>query len=238
MRLSRQRQTCQVCKESRHIAHFSTWAPTTRCVHPSQTCVSCMQKWIATCMETKGWNTCICPECGEPLAYDDVKLFATQEVFARYDHLSTRAALSSLPNFHWCQSPTCSSGHIYDESTLNNPIFTCASCGHAHCLNHPSVPYHAGETCSQYDARITPPTPAASSSQKVLEEKANVKCVQETSKRCPNAICGWFIEKNEGCDMMTCWKCRFEFCWECSAPFGPISRKGNKFHKEGCKYWG
>jgi hypothetical protein len=83
MRISRIRQTCAVCKETRHIAHYSTWAPTTRCKHPSQTCVPCMQKWIATCIETKGWDGCICPECSEPLAYDDVKLFATQEVFAR-----------------------------------------------------------------------------------------------------------------------------------------------------------
>jgi hypothetical protein len=83
MRISRIRQTCAVCKETRHIAHYSTWAPTTRCKHPSQTCVPCMQKWIATCIETKGWDSCMCPECSEPLAYDDVKLFATQEVFAR-----------------------------------------------------------------------------------------------------------------------------------------------------------
>jgi hypothetical protein len=54
--------------------------------------------------------------------------------------------------------------------------------------------------------------------------------VQETSKCCPNAICGWFIEKNEGCDKMTCWKC--------CAPFGAINRMGSKVHKEGCKYWG
>jgi hypothetical protein len=83
MRIPRIRQTCAICKETRHVAHFSTWAPTTRCKHPSQTCVPCMQKWIATCIETKGWDSCICPECSEPLAYDDVKLFATQEVFDR-----------------------------------------------------------------------------------------------------------------------------------------------------------
>jgi len=152
----------------------------------------------------------------------------------RYDHLSTRAALSSLQNFYWCQSPTCSSGHIYDESLRNNPIFTCTSCGHSHCLNHPSIPYHAGETCAEYDARTAPPPP----SQQLSDERANIQYVQETSKRCPNAMCGWFIEKNEGCDKMTCWKCRFEFCWECCAPFGPISKNGNRFHNEGCKYWG
>lgn len=159
----------------------------------------------------------------------------------RYDHLSTRAALSAVPNFHWCQSPTCSSGHIHDFPVSDNPTFTCTSCGHIHCINHASVPYHAGETCAEYEARIALPSPTSLYStpdQNLSNEKADERFVQETSKRCPNAMCGWYIEKNEGCDKMTCWKCRFEFCWECRAPFNVIDRKGNKFHREGCKYWG
>ncbi|KAF2707664.1 hypothetical protein K504DRAFT_383363 [Pleomassaria siparia CBS 279.74] len=237
--ISRARQVCHVCKEEKHIAHFSTWAPTTKCVHPPQTCLGCIQQCIATCIKTKGWDQCKCPECGLSLSHEDIKLFATQETFARYDHLSTRATLSNLPNFHWCQSPTCSSGQFHDERALNNLTFACESCGHMHCLNHhPTASYHAGETCIQYEARIASPcTPSVPppSSQKHAEETADQ---QQYIIPCPNDTCSWFIENSEGCDKITCWKCKLEFCWECRAPFEPISRTGNsRLHNEGCKYW-
>lgn len=74
--------------------------------------------------------------------------------------------------------------------------------------------------------------------EKTSQEKSDERLAKEIGKRCPNAFCGWWIEKNEGCDHMTCSKCNFEFCWECCAPFAPILRRGNKFHRGWCKYYG
>ena len=34
---------------------------------------------------------------------------------------------------------------------------------------------------------------------------------------CPN--CNVYIEKNSGCDKMTCQKCKYEFCWACLGSF-------------------
>ncbi|KAF1997619.1 hypothetical protein P154DRAFT_565262, partial [Amniculicola lignicola CBS 123094] len=83
-------------------------------------------------MDTRGFNACVCPECGESLSWEDVRCLATDDAFLRYDTLSTRTALSSIPNFHFCQR--CPSGHIHDA--LTNPIFTCIACGNSHCINH------------------------------------------------------------------------------------------------------
>ncbi|KAF2186992.1 hypothetical protein K469DRAFT_571506 [Zopfia rhizophila CBS 207.26] len=226
---------CEVCKDTKHVELFSKRPTTTSCAHPPNTCKGCIEKWIESCIENKGWDQCVCPECSEKLTYDDVKHSTTEEVFTRYDSLSTRAALSAIPNFRWCQRPGCPSGQIHNGSAQTNPIFTCSSCSFTYCLNHPAPPYHSGETCAQFDARMACNKP---STHQILQEKASEKKVQETSKRCPNAICGWWIEKNEGCDHMTCWKCQFEFCYLCLVPFEPIRKKGNKYHRQECKYYG
>lgn len=44
-------------------------------------------------------------------------------------------------------------------------------------------------------------------------EKANGRWIDKNTKECPN--CRWAIEKNEGCLHMVCFKCKFEFCWNC-----------------------
>ncbi|KAF2266075.1 hypothetical protein CC78DRAFT_164676 [Lojkania enalia] len=230
---------CEVCKDSKHLEAFPTRATTSRCSHGRNACTDCIQKWIESCMETKGWDHCVCPECVESLEYSDVKYFATEDAFARYDTLSTRAALSTIPNFLWCQSPSCPSGQIHSGTPSSNPVFTCITCSHTYCLNHSSVPFHYNESCAQYDARIAGvPAQFEVEKERVELEKEGEKVVRETAKRCPNAVCGWWIEKNEGCDHMTCWKCRFEFCWECCAAFEPIRRKGNKLHRSECRYYG
>ncbi|KAF2118281.1 hypothetical protein BDV96DRAFT_381455 [Lophiotrema nucula] len=232
IRFKTSHRVCEVCKDSIRIEAFPARPTTAKCAHPRNTCTDCIQKWIETCMETKGWDHCVCPECVESLEYHDVQYFATPEVFSRYDTLSTRAALSTIPSFLWCQSPSCPSGQIHPSST---PVLTCISCAHTYCLNHPTFPFHYSLTCSQFDAYLSS-TPT--SYQKELEEKKGAELVKEIGKRCPNKECGWWIEKAEGCDHMTCWNCQFEFCWECGAGFGRIRRNGGKFHRLGCKYYG
>lgn len=39
--------------------------------------------------------------------------------------------------------------------------------------------------------------------------------ISRNTKKCPK--CKWPIEKNSGCDHMTCRKCNHEFCWNCFA---------------------
>jgi len=46
-----------------------------------------------------------------------------------------------------------------------------------------------------------------------VEEIANALWITANTKRCPR--CGTAIEKDEGCNHMSCRKCRKEFCWIC-----------------------
>ncbi len=44
------------------------------------------------------------------------------------------------------------------------------------------------------------------------------------------------IQKTDGCEHMTCKKCKHEFCWLCLCSHSEIKRVGNTAHKEDCKF--
>ncbi len=54
-------------------------------------------------------------------------------------------------------------------------------------------------------------------------ESGNVNWMKANTKPCPK--CKLPIEKNQGCNHMTCSQCRYEFCWICMGDW--IAHKGN-----------
>ncbi|KAF2656696.1 hypothetical protein K491DRAFT_578106, partial [Lophiostoma macrostomum CBS 122681] len=197
---------CMVCAESRSIRHFPQRPPTAQCTHSVNTCRRCLRSWIKTQFANRIWDQIGCPECQRTMQYTDVREFAAADVFRRYDRLSTRAALESIPGFRWCIAKGCNSGQIHDEGTLT-PRFRCVACKASHCVVH-QVPWHKGETCAEYDYRYV---------EQKAEDDASKKLIKGLAKQCPG--CQSNIEKRDGCDHMTCTKCKHEFCWMCLANY-------------------
>jgi E3 ubiquitin-protein ligase RNF14 len=113
----------------------------------------------------------------------------------RYDALTARAHLSADKDFRWCIAQGCGSGQIHTTGT-DGPIFRCVNpkCGFQFCVIC-GVEYHKDETCRQYQDRI--------SGRKEREEEAATEATkQKTTRKCPGCLSS--IEKNEGCDHMTC----------------------------------
>jgi E3 ubiquitin-protein ligase RNF14 len=105
-----------------------------------------------------------------------------------------------MDDFHWCVKPKCGSGQLHNPDQ-QGPIMTCYSCHMMQCTRHERA-WHKGETCRQYDARIL--AGGSSSVQKKAEEEESRKTIERVSKKCPKASCGARIQKNDGCDHMTC----------------------------------
>ena len=67
---------------------------------------------------------------------------------------------------------------------------------------------------------------------KEKDESETANWFAANTKPCPNQRCQKSVEKNGGCNHMTCPQCRHEWCWVCE---GDWSKHGNAFYK--CNYF-
>ncbi|CAG8574124.1 572_t:CDS:2, partial [Gigaspora rosea] len=172
-----------------------------QCYHERKICRECVGKYIKHELEDNGNVRIACPEdgCTEILDQKDVKKFANEESFRRYERFTLKFALSQIPTFQWCLNPNCESGQDHYQGD-KLPIMTCNSCGHKSCVvhGHP-VDDDVCKECIQL----------LEDEERRIQEEESESYVSRL-KQCPNCVSR--IEKNEGCDHMTC-RCGHQFCW-------------------------
>ncbi|KAF1992720.1 hypothetical protein P154DRAFT_596343 [Amniculicola lignicola CBS 123094] len=200
------------------------------CIHVPETCAECLGGWIAAQVTQNQWEKIQCPQtgCDNVLEHKDVQKYASKEVYDRFDELVTRNIMNADPDFSWCRGG-CGAGQIHTTGEAGNS-FRCAQCGFRMCVIHEDT-WHEGETCEQYDARLNEARVNRE------QEKASETVIQNTTKKCPNKACGVDIKKNNGCDHMTCTKCRHEFCWLCLVDYNKIRRGDNSVHDPSCSHY-
>lgn len=277
---------CVVCSDPKRPDDYNVLAPTAQCEHPPQTCIECMQTWIASEFTSKGCEGIICSQCPRQLSFADVQRGASSETFAAYDRVLTRNVLGLESEFSWCLAEGCDAGQLSQD---RNEFMICHTCKFKQCITHQRA-WHDGETCTQYEYRISGQQALDEAEQREEEEReererenqrraeqnrqqeqqrreeqqrlaeqrraekqrrdAEVRDQQRRaeeirateamiggiSKVCPGPSCGARIQKNAGCDHMTCRRCGYEFCWLCLADYKAIQRTGNTEHASSCTY--
>ncbi|KAI0140018.1 hypothetical protein F4776DRAFT_571588 [Hypoxylon sp. NC0597] len=215
-------EECIVCSDEKRVSEMPNKRRiTAACEHNSNMCKECVGTWIASSLDTVTWDRLKCPECPQLLKYENVRAFATRQIFERYDTLAVKALLSSMPEFMWCLNPGCNSGQIH-------PTFCsrakCHACKRYLCVRH-NVPWHKGETCEEYERRTR---------RQRRNDRASEQHVKEIAKPCPG--CKKNVHKFTGCDHVTC-ICGHEWCWLC---FGRYYRDEHDFlqchHTRECRY--
>jgi ariadne-1 len=131
--------------------------------------------------------------------------------------LLNRAYVDDNDYLKWCPAPNCEYAvecHV-PTSQLDHivPTVRCG-CGHYFCF---------GCTLADHQPCLCPLVRRWLKKCKDDSETAN--WISANTKECSR--CNSTIEKNGGCNHMTCRKCSYEFCWIC---MGPWSEHGSQWY--------
>jgi len=149
-----------------------------------------------------------CPEigCKRLLNAKEVGRTVDKNLHDKYMTFLLEAHLKTDPDCRWCPKPGCGMAMIGNK---DHPMMRCPNdkCKYCFCFNC-RVDWHADSTCEKYQLWVQ--------ENKAADNKFEEWRKQNT-KLCPK--CKAPIQKNGGCNHMTCVSCRYEFCWLCFIPY-------------------
>ena len=172
-------------------------------------CINCYRSYLTSTLKKPRAPTCM--SCNISITSSDIdQIFGNSDFSKKHICLSFETFINKhSKNYKWCPYTGC--GNIIysnNESTLNEmlkrhmiPEVICNN-KHAFCF------YCSAEVHSPCDCKI-----AQYWIEKVRDESTNLNWILNNTKPCP--FCGTSIEKNGGCNHMTCQSCQSEFCWIC-----------------------
>eukprot|EP01022_Parablepharisma_sp_SALTPOND_P033795 TRINITY_DN89656_c1_g1_i1.p1 TRINITY_DN89656_c1_g1~~TRINITY_DN89656_c1_g1_i1.p1 ORF type:complete len:507 (-),score=55.97 TRINITY_DN89656_c1_g1_i1:77-1507(-) len=144
-------------------------------------------------------SKCPYPKCQFRVGPSFFKKYLSEAEYARYQKYLLLSFTDDNKVLKWCPGAGC--GFVVECTGPINLEVTC-KCGCAFCfscLNESHLPV----PCETYKKWMD----------KNTSESENVVWIKANTKPCPK--CKRAIEKNQGCNHMTCSQCKYEFCWIC-----------------------
>lgn len=169
----------------------------------------CRECWrgFAECSLQSG-PLCIrqtCPQagCGEIVTEEEVRE-AAPDLLGKFEAYQLRSFVECSKMTRWCPGPGCERVAIAGSGFAADATddAECDACTTRFCLRCGEEP-HSPVTCRDL----------ARWSEKCRNESETANWILANTKPCPK--CSTRIEKNQGCNHMSCQQCRYEFCWIC-----------------------
>ncbi|KAI0948939.1 hypothetical protein AcW1_008674 [Taiwanofungus camphoratus] len=189
-------------------------------------CKSCWNAYVTSKVRTEAesWITCMAEDCSivAPDSFIRSALGVDKDTWDRFQELLVRHFVSNTRNLKYCPYPSCSytvavpSGVSKASLVTTVPIVTCgASSSHKFCFGCHIDSDHRPVICAVAKMWL----------QKCRDDSETANWIKSNTKECSK--CQSTIEKNGGCNHMTCKKCKYEFCWVC---MGPWSEHGTAWY--------
>jgi ariadne-1 len=154
---------------------------------------------------------CPAPKCCLRVPEELVRRLCPGDVAERFAHFLRNSFVDDSANAAWCPVPGCGQA-VRTGAAVGGPgaaaacgagVFVTCGAGHAFCAAC-RAEAHAPASCAVVKAWL----------QKAADDSETANWLSSHTQDCP--ACSATIEKNGGCNHMTCKKCRHEFCWVCA----------------------
>lgn len=193
---------CDICcEDAPGLETFSM-----KCGH--RYCVECYRQYLFQKVKEEGEAARIqCPSdtCPRIIDAKSMDLLVTAELNDRYRQLLNKTYVQDNDHLKWCPAPYCenavSCGVKKKDLGKIVPTVAC-SCGYRFCFG-----------CILTDHQPAPCELVKMWLKKCADDSETANWISANTKECPK--CNSTIEKNGGCNHMTCRKCKYEFCWMC-----------------------
>lgn len=193
-------------------------------------CKQCMKEYFTVQINDGSVKSLICPEdkCETQADPGLVKSLVDKELFERYDKLLLQKTLDCMSDIIFCPRKSCESPVVKEEDM---EMGRCAACGFVFCILCNNT-YHGRAGCPITSKSIIEVREIYLNGtleeryeierrygkqrlQKLLDESYSEAWLARFSKKCP--ACKASIQKIDGCNKMTCFNCRRNFCWLCNS---------------------
>ena len=160
-------------------------------------CSDCYYNYLKENIDSNNIINIKCPvdECQQILNNNFIEKMLIKDIALvdKYKKFVNRRQLILNPNIQLCPYPDCES---YAKKGKNKYV-SCIHNSHKFCLKC-LKDWHGEKRCENKN---------------ISEEKFEQWRKSNRVKKCPK--CKYFIEKNFGCNHITCFNCGYQFCWLC-----------------------
>lgn len=149
--------------------------------------------------------TCMQHKCKELMPDYIVRKVVDMDTYKKYSAFLSKGFVESNANMKWCPKPGCTNAVDITQSFREGKcVVAKCECGYKFCFLC-SEDSHTPASCGMMKEWA----------KKCADDSETYNWIAANTKDCPQKNCGVPIEKNDGCFMMTCQKCRYQFCWLC-----------------------
>lgn len=209
---------CPVCLDDKQPSEFASLT----CGH--NVCKECWLDYVRQAMKSKHCFRLKCPmdSCNVAVTTARLRQIGIPENVMK--QIEIRMARFRVQNFteansrlQMCLGTDCPLTQRLCVSRKELGDIEC-KCGHVYCIK-----------CLNPGHRPSPCDIAGIWLVKATSEAENMQWIMARTKKCPK--CRVPIEKNQGCNHMTCQGCRHEFCWLCKGSWKDHGTATGGFYK-------
>jgi len=164
-------------------------------------CNDCWKQYLHLKINEGEVQKIYCPglNCSFMVPEETVKRLVDEPIYEKFIRFITKSFVEDNAQVSWCPAPNC--GNAITADMMTGATVQC-TCGYRFCFSCHNEAY-APTFCDK----------VRSWQRKCMDESETGHWVSANTKECPK--CSIAVEKNGGCNHMTCRQCTYEWCWLC-----------------------